>query len=160
MEYNSRKYIQLLKYSGYLKSEGKSIWDEKEKFFELNQYGQILDDHFFWENRKTYQTLIQNYLSGIIKIPEFETKFLQIYRIDKNISENMKEDFNQLENFLPDPKSKGFGSLIITVFEDLDYLNYAFEPKETYEISESQFLASLQKTFFQMLKYFDSENQV
>ncbi len=90
-----------------------------------------------------------------MNIQEFETKFLQIYRIDENISKSIKEDFKKLENFLPDTKSNGFASLVITVFEDLDYLNYAFEAKEAYQINESQFRASLLKTFFQMQKYFD-----
>lgn len=58
--------------------------DEEEKYSELLDYETLLEDHFSFKNRHHYRELMTNSIDAKIDGREFRTKFLKIFRIDRN----------------------------------------------------------------------------
>ena len=76
-----------------------------------------------------------------------------MFRIDRDAYKTFERNFEKLETFETDSKSKGFFALLETVFDDCE----AFEPdstlRENYEISEKQFRDSVKEIILQIQKY-------
>ena len=146
--YNKTHYLELLQYSQDLESQGKSFWDEKEKYLEFLRYRILLNDHFYYQEKDQYVSLLKDFIDRKIDGIEFETKFLKMFNEDGDRHELFQTDFEKLKNFEPDPKSKGFSALLTTIFEDCD--RFDPDPQEDYEISEAELRDSVRKIFLEI----------
>jgi hypothetical protein len=125
MKYNKLRYFELLKYSQDLANKGKWLYEEnREAFFELLNYQILIEDHIFWQKRHQFLSVIKNFINGTLDSEEFSDEFFAIRRQNQAVHEAFKIDFEKLENFEPDSRSKGFSSFIGKIFSDCE----VFEP--------------------------------
>jgi len=96
---------------------------------------------------------MQNFIAGKIDAEEFRIKFFKIYKTEGDTLETLKKDFEKLEIFEPDPKSKGFSDLMVTVFDDCDRFQPDSTRRENYEIGENQFQNHVKDALLQIQKY-------
>lgn len=118
MTYNQKRYIELLKRSEDLKNLGKSFYQEsKDEYLELSEYEAAIASYLYWKSRTNRVLLMEKFVNKIkiISGEEFSNSFLQlrqrlIYECDGFLKELGSE---KLKDFQLDPKSYGFGSLIV-----------------------------------------------
>ena len=109
-----------------------------------------LSDFSYWESKKSYTQLMEKFINGIIDGQEFEEKFYQIWRLnrDKEYSPDELLKINN-EKLI---ESTGFSTIISNLFNDCD----VFEPdpnlREDYEISEVALKNCVKKTLLE-IKY-------
>jgi hypothetical protein len=111
--YNSKKYIELVKYNQYLIKQGTNLEKQnREKYLELVKYSVKLSDHVHWKKRTDYLNLMKDFVNFKISGKEFETQFLNIFQTREKIVKTLINDLNQLTSFEPNPLSFGFSEFI------------------------------------------------
>ena len=149
-DYNQSRYFELLKRSQNLEKQGKSLYDEnQEDYFELLKYGAALEEHVFWKSRRQFALLMEKLINGIIDGEEFSDDFVVLYRKTLDACYAFETDFEKLEDFQPDGRSKGFGSFISFLRAECD--NF----EEDYD--NDVFHDSIKEAFFQLHKSLDEE---
>jgi hypothetical protein len=93
--------------------------------------------------------LMENFINGIIDAEEFSDDFFVLDKKTLDAHKALKIDFEKLEDFQPDLRSKGFCSFISFLRRECE----AFEDDYT----EDQFRDSIEDVLFQMQKYFDGK---
>ena len=96
-----------------MKKKGKSLYSESEEdYLELLEYGAAVQDHIFWKDWHRLALLMENFINGIIDGEEFSDNLFGLYRKMLNVHDALKVDFEKLEDFQPDLRSKGFERFI------------------------------------------------
>ena len=87
MDYDSKKYVELLKHADSLRKQNKLFQNENElKYLELKNYSLQINEHLHWSQKDEYLQLIENFLSFQITGKTFESKFCSIIKaIKKNL---------------------------------------------------------------------------
>ena len=79
MNSDIERFRELLKESNLLYQEGKSLENlNKTKYDKLHDYISILQNNIFWESRKEYQQIINQFVSKRITFDEFRSKYGKI----------------------------------------------------------------------------------
>jgi len=150
IDYNQKRYFELLKRSQNLKKHGKDFYFENEKdYLELCDYQAALEDHAFWKSRRQFALLMENFINGIIDGEKFSDNFSVLYRKTLDAYNTLKIDFERLKDFQPDVRSKGFGGLISFLRAECD--NF----EEDYDNDE--FFDSIKEICFKLQEVLDKE---
>ena len=129
MNYNQIRHLELLRRLQDLEKQGRSLYDEnQDDYLELLDYRATVQEHVFWKNRRQFGLLMENFINGIIDGEEFSDKFCGIYRKTLDAFDAFETDLEKLEDFQPDLRSSGFGSIISALRRDCE----AFEPDSTF----------------------------
>lgn len=113
----------------------------------------ILERYKYWENRKVYIDLMETFVDSKITGIEFESKFLQIWKFDRNrIIDSSK--LSIVIGSFESAKLEKFSSLIsLDLFLDLEI----FEPnsllREDCEIGEDELKGHVEKLLLKLKKY-------
>ena len=137
------RYFELLKRSQNLKKQEKNLYFENEKeYLELSGYKVELEEHAFWEYRRSFALVMQNFING----EEFNEDFLALRQkcIDSFDALEFQINSKKLKDFQPDPRSKGFGNLISFLSAECDNFEEDYDNKEFYDSIKDCFL-KLQK---------------
>ena len=127
-------YLKLFDYKQKLEKTSEYLSLEKEK--ELINYQSQISDHFRWEQKNNFIEVMVHFLEDMIDLDQYINRF---YEIDSQIEESevkLESDFEKLRAFEPDPRSKGFASLIENLFSDIRVLELDDELRTEDEISE------------------------
>lgn len=136
-------------------SEKQSNYQEHVKLDEIVFGASILYNQVIWNNRKTYISLIEDYLTKKIDIEAFEDSFLTNYRKDNNNVEEISSNWEKLSKFQIDETLPELSDLIELVFSYWEALDLEFNPedKPDYDISEDQFRDALEKIYNEIYIY-------
>jgi hypothetical protein len=109
MEYNSKIYLELLRYDQSLKKNGNSLQEQdKAKYLKLLNYSVKVSDHVHWQQKSEYLNVMKNFVDLKINGKQFVSQFNKIHRANEEAVKMLKTDLKQLNIFQPNPKSFGF----------------------------------------------------
>jgi hypothetical protein len=109
MEYNSKIYLELLRYDQSLKKNGNSLREQdKAKYLKLLNYSIKVSDHVHWQQKSEYLNVMKNFVDLKINGKQFVSQFNKIHRANEEAVKMLKTDLKQLNIFQPNPKSFGF----------------------------------------------------
>jgi hypothetical protein len=109
MEYNSKIYLELLRYDQSLKKNGNSLREQdKAKYLKLLNYSIKVSDHVHWQQKSEYLNVMKNFVDLKINGKQFVSQFNKIHRPTEEAVKLHKPDLKQLNIFQPNPKSFGF----------------------------------------------------
>jgi len=98
----------------------------------------------FWKNRYQFALLMENFINGIIDGEDSDSfSVLHIKTVDAY--DTFETDFEKLEDFQPDPKSNGFGSLMTFVYRDCEVLEEEYYTQKQFK--ESTFFVLSNNSF-------------
>lgn len=147
-------YLKLLKYKNDLKAKGKVIAKkDSKKYQDLIKYEVCLSDHFRWEQKNNFIEAMVDFLEDMIDLDQYIDRF---YEIDSQIEESkgkLKSDFEKLQAFEPDPRSKSFAILIENLFSDIRILEPDDKLKTEDEISKKSLRDGIQKFLPKIQEY-------
>ncbi len=120
---------------------------------EINKLGLkcavLMSDFHEWQDRYLYIELMENFLNDTINFQEFDTKFLSLWRGNRD-KEHRWEEFTYIIDNFNLIQFQGFSSLISKLFTDID----VFEPdpilREDYEIDENELRNCVKKTLLEI----------
>ena len=121
------------------------------------RYRASVEDEISYNRRKEYLILIDQYLSRIVSLYEFRSKFLQMKEEDSRKAVGILDDFQQLEVFLITKTSEKFSDLI----EKIKTLCFEYEAvgdETTIRMSESKFYDRIKDYYLQLQEAFPFEN--
>ena len=152
--YNKERHIELLKYSQYLKKKGKFIGDESQNdYLELLSYSAIQANHLNWETQDHYLKLLKKFEERKIDISDFCIAFCKRSELNNDVSNILESNLILLA---PHSKSGEFAAFIEQICDDCEVYSGDPEPfRESYEIGDIKFRASVEKIFLKMQKYLD-----
>jgi len=123
MAYNKIKHLELLKRFLNFKKQDKSLYREnREEYMELLHYKCRLEGQIYWENRKEFVLLMENFVNDSIDMEEFEIAFSRLWRETFKASMSFQMDLKWVENVQLDPRSDGFSSFVTFVFRQFEIL--------------------------------------
>jgi hypothetical protein len=109
MEYNSKIYLELLRYDQFKKKNGNSLREQdKAKYLKLLNYSVKVSDHVHWQQKSEYLNVMKNFVDLKINGKQFVSQFNKIHRANEEAVKMLKTDLKQLNIFQPNPKSFGF----------------------------------------------------
>lgn len=173
MNFNKKKFFDLIQESNKLYQEGRSLWDsDKDKANKLNNYLILLSDDIFWNSRKKYLQILELFVDKKITVDEFMQQFGQLRRSNLKTSKMYEKNLEAeacniltIEreiNFQLNPQSVGFTKIIGSIYASIDL----FDPDITlemnlkhpellgYGISEEYFRLRIKEDFLpQLVKY-------
>jgi hypothetical protein len=118
MKYCKESHIKLVKYSQELASQGKELYLESEKDFDLLMtYTAMLINHLHWENRYQYYELIEELLNGPIAF----LKLRKRHRLMNDAGGRLAEEW--MIFLEPNEKARGFDALIDELVSLFDRYN-------------------------------------
>ena len=139
MTYDNTRHLELLKRFLYFKNQDKDLYIENQlEYIELQNYRCALYHHIFWEKRKNFILLMENYIHNLIGEEQFEIAFSQLWWERMKVYDTFEVDLKGLKNFELDATSDKFGSLVTAVFRQ-------FEVLEDEEWTDREFKAYVQK---------------
>lgn len=94
-----------------------SFIENRHKLEEYSHYSELLISQIFFNEREKYIFLIEDYLGENLTLFEFRSKFLEMYRKDEQIFENLTKNDAELSRFSISDKSIEFSNLIESIFE-------------------------------------------
>jgi hypothetical protein len=147
MTYNQKRYIELLKRSENLKDLIKSFYEEsKDEYLELSKYEGAIQSYLYWKSRTLFLLLMEKFVNRIISGEEFSDSFLELRQKLIYESHGFRKELGseKLKNFLLDPRSYGFGSLISFLRAECDNFSEDYQNEEFYDSIKDCFL-ELQK---------------
>ena len=166
MNYNKNRYLELLRRSQDLEKKGKSLSSEsREDYLELLEYGAAVQDHIFWKDWHRLALLMENFINGMIDGEEFSDNVFGLHRKNINAHDALKVDFEKLEDFQPDLRSKGFSRFISfsrSECEDFVTDSTLVElgmVRENYEYTEEQLKNSIQKVLIEMKERYPEDSK-
>ncbi len=110
-------------------------------------------DHFKWQQKDRYILLITNFLDEKINIDEYIFQLFKLEYEIENLVEELKLDFEKLEEFEPNSISKGFSKLIGELRSDCRIFEADPDLRDDFEISETQLINGLREIFLKIQKY-------
>ena len=76
---------------------------------------------------------MENFINGIINAEEFIDSFSELHRKTIDAHDRFKTDFEKLEDFQPDPRSNGFGSLMTFLYRECEALEEEYYTEEQFK---------------------------
>lgn len=166
MDFNKKKFVELLKESKQLRLKGKHLLDVNQaKFRELTHYFSLIEDDIFWQNRNSYLEIVKLYTNKNMTTKTFSQKFGKQLSSDNNKYDIRRKEleskaFDNLSkaseiDFQLHAESVGFRKIISNmnhyrdlIDPDID-LNYNLDNLSSlgYGISE-EFMKELCKRYF------------
>jgi hypothetical protein len=118
---------------------------------------EVVDHQICYNRKKDYFILIQEYLSRVISIDEFQSKFLQMEKEDSEKGTRIREDFQELEVFTLAKDLEIFSDLMNQISTlCLEYPELGDRNIE--RISESEFYSLVNKHYLELQEAFPFEN--
>ena len=153
-DYNKKRHFELLKYSQDLKQQGKFISGESRNgYLELLKYSAMLASHLGWETRDQYVKLLNEFMEKKIDIPEFCQAFCRRSELNDEVVDTLESNFILLS---PHEKSVEFSDFMEEIFSCCEAYNGDPEPFRTsYDIGETEFRDSVEKTYFRLQKFLE-----
>jgi len=154
MTYNQKRPIQLLKRSQDLKNQGKNLFIEnREEDFELSEYNIAVEEHIFWQDRYQVALSMEDFLNRKIDGKELCGRVYGLRRKLINTCEKFMLELSsgKVKDFQPDPRSKGFGSLISFLRAECDNFQEDYANPEFYD--------SIKACFLKLQKVLDEEEK-
>ena len=132
--FNLKRFQSLLK----LQQKDPLIFlENKEQRKEYLFYSKVLNNQIFFNNKKTYLALLNQYLNGNLSFFKFRLEFLQTYKEDKKIFKDLTKNYQKLFSFPINPKSNGFSSIIGDLFD------YVIDIAPTYDESFTNIMTKI-----------------
>jgi hypothetical protein len=129
MEYNSQKYVDLLKYQESLRKQDKFLENEdRSKYLELLNYSVQVTEHFHWSHRTEYLQLMENFVRFKINGKDFYDKFCNMVEEIEKECRLLEQDFERLETIEPNPNSTDFAKWISEIYLCCDEFYPDFDP--------------------------------
>ena len=151
-KFNLSRYQELLAKEDSSTNDVKALFKDPI-FKELLSLRSSVERQVFYNNKKNYFVLIQNYLGERINPNVFRSQFIGIVNKDLTKSHKILHNFEELATFSIDLELDDFSSL----FEKIHQIClYAFEFEDQDDaMSEDKFRDSIEKIFFKIRKYLD-----
>jgi len=131
MTYNKIRHLELLRRFLNFEKQGKDLYMEnRDEYFELQEYRSTLYHHIFWKSREQFVLLMENFVYDSIDIEQFESAFSQLYRKTTKVYDAFVIDLERLKNFQLDPRSYKFGSFITFVYRQFEVLEDEYCTKQ------------------------------
>ena len=115
----------------------------------MNDYNLILENFKYWESKEIYVHLMKQFINNKITGIEFDNKFFEIWKFDRDRTSNLKDLSYIIKNFEL-TKIDEFSDLILKLFNDCE----VFEPdpllREDYEIDENELRECVKKTLLKI----------
>lgn len=135
MNFNTKKFRELLKESILLDQEGKSLLSSNQtKYDELDEYLIILQNDTFWQSRKKYQQIINQLVNKEITFDEFYEKYCSLRqsnfttyeRHKKNLEEEIFTNSSKINeiNLELNTRSSEFMNILLAIDNDLDLIDH------------------------------------
>jgi hypothetical protein len=146
------RYFELLE----KKKNGQLSYEEnKEEFEELVRYATLVRDQVYYNQKKKYRLLIDDYLSGEASAMGFVWIFFGMYKQDAKDFELLTHDLKKLLSFQMESRSEGFSVCMEDIFGNCDSLAVDPDNIQSHEVNESEFKSYLEMIYSDMQKYFD-----
>ena len=128
MKYDKERHLELLK------KQEKSLNQDEEK--ELMKYKTHLQDHMFWQRRKNFLALIEDFNNDLYLFEEdqFETEFSELWYKTLNEYKSIIKNPKQIENCEISEKSFNFTTCVTTIFRNFEALNDEFMNFEAFKM--------------------------
>jgi hypothetical protein len=151
-KFNLSRYQELLAKEDSSTNDVKALFKDPI-FKELLSLRSSVERQVFYNNKKNYFVLIQDYLGERINPNVFRGQFIGIVNKDLTKSHKILHNFEELATFSIDLELDDFSSL----FEKIHQIClYAFEFEDQDDaMSEDKFRDSIEKIFFKIRKYLD-----
>lgn len=134
MTYRKYKYLKLLRRFLDFQKQGKHLYHEnQDEYLKLLDYRCALHDHIFWENRRQFALLMENFINEIIDAEEFSDSFSGLDRKTIDTHDRFKTDFEKLEDFQPNPRLNEFGSLMTFLYRECKALKKEYYTEEQFK---------------------------
>ena len=159
MQYNSQKYVELLKYDESLRKQNKSLEDEnKLKYLELNSYSLHINEHLHWSKKDEYLQLIEDFLSFKINGKDFESKFSNLVEAIEKEHLLIAKDYERVKNLKVSSLSFEFAKWISEIYLYCDEFYPDFDnsdpPNFPFAKNEEYFRNAVSNIYPQIQKYF------
>lgn len=157
INFDTTRYVELLKKEEFLKNEGRYLSDEnREERRELLSYGIILENQIYYNQKADYSSLVEEYLrenAGEDGARLFVWEFFQIFRKDNKAlqileKEILQQGIQKLATFQIDPKSTEFSALVNEIVCSCEC--FTFDPEDTYKLTLDEFRDSIQKIYLKI----------
>lgn len=116
-------------------------------YFEKNN-SLLLENFSYWENRKLYLQLMENFVYERIDGMQFDREFCRMWRVDRDKNYSLEELLDKIEDEKL-TELEGFSALMSDLFTDCD----VFEPdsalRQDDEISEEELKNCVKKTLLE-----------
>jgi hypothetical protein len=162
INFDTSRYLQLLKQRKFLREQGESLNDEE--FNEFLSYGIILENQIYYNQKDEYIGLVAKYLNtkkSKIAAQFFVADFNTIFQKDNKALDLFEEEILQegpqiLDTFSIHPKSEDFSIFIEDMVGLCEFLTF---DKENHDgITLDQFHDYLEKLFVELQEYSDVGN--
>lgn len=135
MNFDPKRFRELLKESILLDQEGKSLrYSNEAKYDELQDYFILLQNDTFWQSRKDYQQIINQFVNEEITFDEFEHKHARLRQSNftayekrkKNLKEEIFNDFSKTSEINLDlnTRSSEFMEILSAIYSDIDLIDH------------------------------------
>jgi hypothetical protein len=115
MNFNKIRYIQLLKQEKDFINEKKYMFDEdRDNYNELSTYKIMIEDTIFYQRREQINWLLQNFVNKKIDYREFTGKLDVVLDETQELIEELKINFEKIDNFSYNPLAFGFSQFLIS----------------------------------------------
>jgi hypothetical protein len=120
---------------------------------------EVVEHQMCYNRKKDYFLLIQDYLSRIISLDEFQSKFLQMEEEDSENGTRIREDFQELEGLTLAKDLEIFSDLMNKISTlCLDYSKLGVGDGTLKRMSESEFYSLVNSHYLQLQDAFPFEN--
>lgn len=157
INFDTTRYIELLKKKQSLENKGTFLFDEnREEYLELLSYSAILENQIHYNRKSEYVFLVEKYLRESAdedRARLFVWEFFKIFKEDNKAlvileKEILQQGVQKLSTFQIDPKSTEFSALVDQILGSCEFLT--FNPEDTYGINLDQFCDSIQKIYLKI----------
>lgn len=143
INYNPKKYRELLNHQKNVLAQGKSFFNEKKaEFLELSQYSAAVDQHIFWENRFEVASLIQTFLNKQISAEEFHDNVFGLRRnhINKCNKFLLKLVSGEIKEFFPNKKAHKLEGFLSFLYFECEHFEMDWDEETFYNSIQNGFL--------------------
>jgi hypothetical protein len=136
MEYNSKIYLELLRYDQSLRKNGNSLEEQdKAKYLKLLNYSVKVSDHVHWQQKSGYLNVMKNFVDLKINGKQLVSQFNKIHQANEEAVKMLTTDLKQLNIFQPNPKSFGFSEWTSEIDLGCDEFYPDFQPQDQVEFA-------------------------
>ena len=143
VKYDLNRHLALLKREQHFKQQGKSFFlESSDEYFESIKYSAVIEEEIYWKGRILVLLLMGEFINKTISGEEFSDSFFQLSQMFIDDCNNFLNDLllEKVEDFQPDPRSQGFGSLISFLKAECDNFTEDYDSKEFYDSIHDCFL--------------------
>jgi hypothetical protein len=106
------------------------------------------EDFRYWESKKLYTQLMEEFINGLINGQKFTEKFFQIWRLNRD-KEYSNEEILKINNEKL-IESKGFSTITSNLFTDCDVFQPDPSLRGDFEISEVELKNCVKRTLLEI----------